>query len=290
MKIALVIASRGRAELLAQILPRWEAQSRSLDHVVLSVSSVDDLPDEAATLPLDVEIGSPGLCAQRNRALDHLSSLNPDVVVFADDDFIPPRNFIAGVDRVFSQNQNVAVATGWVLADGARGDAVSLESAERLLHEYDAMWPVEPALRKTTGGYGCNMAVRFSEAPSLRFDERLALYGWQEDIDFTRRFRNRGRIVSTRAFGGVHLGYQTGRVRGNRLGFSQIINPTYLVLKGTMPAGFGLKLVLCNLLANAKGAIFGDPLVDRSGRLHGNLLGLLHLITGRVRPENVVKL
>ena len=50
------------------------------------------------------------------------------------------------------------------------------------------------------------MAIRMSAAQGMRFDENLPLYGWQEDIDFTRRLGRHGRQVSTGAVTGVHLG------------------------------------------------------------------------------------
>ncbi len=175
MKIALAIASRARAELLAVVLPRWMAQSRPLDAAVLSVTSDLDLPFGKVQPPMIVVSGAAGLCRQRNRALDQLEPAAPDIVIFADDDFIPAVDFVAGVERVFNEASDVAVATGWVLVDGGRGDVVSIESADRLLAVYGTMQPVEPALRETTGGYGCNMAVRWSADRSLRFDERLAM-------------------------------------------------------------------------------------------------------------------
>ncbi len=113
---------------------------------------------------------------------------------------------------------------------------------------------------------------------------------WQEDIDFTRRIRRYGRVVSPRSFAGVPLGFQGSRLEGTRLGYSQMINPAYLILKGTMPPSFGIRLMLRNLLANVKGAVLGDAAVDRPGRLKGNVLGLFYLATGRVAPEDVVRL
>ena len=46
-----------------------------------------------------------------------------------------------------------------------------------------------PESRPTFSGYGCNMAVRLApmREHGLRFDERLPLYGWQEDVDLSRR-------------------------------------------------------------------------------------------------------
>jgi hypothetical protein len=35
------------------------------------------------------------------------------------------------------------------------------------------------------GAYGAKMSMRATQIGYLRCDERLILYGWQEDIDFT---------------------------------------------------------------------------------------------------------
>jgi hypothetical protein len=53
------------------------------------------------------------------------------------------------------------------------------------------------------------MSIRTSLAGELRFDERLVLYGWQEDSDFTCQLRSRGRVVGVNAIRGVHLGLKS---------------------------------------------------------------------------------
>ena len=80
------------------------------------------------------------------------------------------------------------------------------------------------------------MSIRASMIGDLRFDERLVLYGWQEDIDFTSQLRQRGRVVCVSNIRGVHLGLKAGRVSGERFGYSQVVNPVYLIRKGTVPA------------------------------------------------------
>ena len=80
------------------------------------------------------------------------------------------------------------------------------------------------------------MSIRTSAIGALRFDERLPLYGWQEDIDFTSQLRASGRVVGLNTLNGVHLATKSGRISGMKFGYSQIANPVYLVRKGTMPA------------------------------------------------------
>lgn len=291
MKIALIIASRGRAQLLSRVLHHWEAQSRRLDFCVISITGSEDIAELPSGLVSQVVIGSAGSCCQRNRALETLSSQGADLAIFADDDYVPSRHFVRHLETLFQDHPEIVVATGKMLADGVGKGGIAYEEAVRIVDSHDqADVSIPLRLSDTTGGYGCNTAVRIGVDPSIRFDERLPLYGWQEDIDYTRQYAKYGRIVHANAFAGVHMGAQGARSAGKRLGYSQVINPIYLILKGTMPLRFGMKLVVSNVLANFRGALLGDRNVDRVGRLKGNLIAAGYLLTGRVKPEHAVKL
>jgi GT2 family glycosyltransferase len=134
------------------------------------------------------------------------------------------------------------------------------------------------------------MSMRSRLIGQLRFDERLVLYGWQEDIDFTSQLRRHGRIVQLSTAIGVHLGLKAGRVSGVRFGYSQIANPVYLIKKGTVPAIFALRLIGRNVTANFLRSFWSEPYVDRRGRLKGNLLAAYHLMQGRIEPEYILKI
>jgi GT2 family glycosyltransferase len=124
----------------------------------------------------------------------------------------------------------------------------------------------------------------------LSFDEALPLYGWQEDIDFSRQLATLGRIVDVSTLRGVHLGAKGGRTSGVRFGYSQIANPVYLIRKGTMSLSFAAPLVWRNLLANLYGSFRPEPWIDRRGRLKGNCLALCDLVTGRISPQRILEL
>ncbi len=148
--------------------------------------------------------------------------------------------------------------------------------------------------RQVSGRYadGCNgiLTCRTASLGSLRFDERLPLYGWQEDLDFCAGLRRSGRIVKTNRVWGVHLGTKRGKGSEIRLGYSQIANPAYIVSKGNMSAAFAFRLATCNFIANLVKSIRSENHVDRRGRLVGNLIGMFHLMTGRLAPEHILKL
>jgi GT2 family glycosyltransferase len=193
------------------------------------------------------------------------------------------------VVAAFAANPDFAVVMGRVIRDGATNAGLGWPEALQALAVPDGCRPRQ-AVVDHVGAYGCNMSIRASLIGDMRFDERLVLYGWQEDIDFTSRLRARGRVVCVTALRGVHLGIKAGRVSGRRFGYSQVVNPVYLIRKRSVPAGFALRLMLRNLAANLVRSIRPEPYVDRRGRLRGNLLGLLHVMRGRVEPEHALRI
>jgi GT2 family glycosyltransferase len=289
MRIAVVLASLGRPEELAHVVADLGRQTLKPAVIVLSLEKAQDAP---AALPEGVEVilGPRGLCAQRNRGLDAVGG-RCDVVVFYDDDYVPSRFALEGVARTFAENPDVVGATGLVLADGVVSGGIAYERAASIVAAHDAR-PAAPdaPLIDRSAAYGCNMAFRADTVADLRFDERLPLYGWQEDVDFAGRVLKRGRMVETDAFAGVHCGVTRGRMPGRRLGFSQVVNPVYLMRKGSMGRAHALSLMAKNIAMNHLKAAAPESFIDRRGRMIGNWLGLAHLLTGRADPMKVLQL
>lgn len=292
----MAIASTGRPEALRDAVAAWRGQERMPDIILLSVASPADLPGgpKGALIAPDqigggVEsvVGPRGSTTQRNTALDALGD-RADLIGFFDDDYIPSRRAIAGIAEFFDAHPEIAGATGDLLADGANGPGVPHDDAERRIRAHDARPPAPAAvLRQLHGLYGCNMVVRHSAIGATRFDERLRLYGWQEDIDFSAQLRAHGVLVKTDAFAGVHLGVKTGRTSGTRFGYSQVVNPIYLSRKGTMRAGYAVRIIAKGMIANHLRLLNAEPWLDRAGRAKGNWLGLVDCLRGRVTPERV---
>lgn len=118
------------------------------------------------------------------------------------------------------------------------------------------------------------MAFRLSAARDLKFDERLVLYGWLEDRDFGAALAKRGgKLIKCANACGVHMGVKNGRVSGDRLGYSQIVNPIYLLRKGTMTYGQVAGQIFRNVASNLSRSLRPEPFIDRRGRLKGNLRG-----------------
>lgn len=286
MRIAVVIATTGRPAVAGAALSRLARQAPAPDDVLIVGARVDDL---APSPPLGRFIVAPqmGSAAQRNHGLDVLIG-RADIVVFIDDDYVAAPGFIAGVARLFSEHADVVAASGHLIADGVNTGGYAFEEADALIDAYAP--PAVFSLTEETGTYGCNMAFRIAAAPRLRFDVNLPLYGWLEDTDFSAQYARLGRVVRCTHFAGVHLGVRSGRTSGVRLGYSQIANAAYLVRKGTLAPRAALRLAASNVAANLSKALRPEPLVDRRGRLRGNLLALADLARGRVDPRRVLEL
>lgn len=291
LSLTIVVASLGRPEALGDLLEHLHAQSRPPDRIILSVVTAEDAPRNAAQHDdVTVLIGPKGSCTQRNLAIDHIGS-DCDLVLFCDDDYVPSRFMAERLRAFFAANPDVIGASGRLLADGIHGPGISLAEAQAIVDVHDAT--PAPALlphRDRYGLYGCNMAFRAGALGTTRFDERLPLYGWQEDIDFSAQVARQGRIVATHAFAGVHRGVKQGRSSGVRVGYSQVVNPVYLTRKGTMRFKYAVKIVTRNIAANLWRATRAEPWVDRWGRVRGNWLGLFDLARGRITPERIIRL
>ena len=290
MKLALIIPTLGRPGQVKRLLAHLARQSRLPDEVIVSAPDAShvDLP-EISPFPISLALGSRGLAAQRNAAMAPALG-RFDIITFFDDDFVPADDYLELVERSFAADDGWAVVMGRVVRDGAGNAGLTWDDAAAALGASRDGEPVRAQVVDHVGAYGCNMSIRARLVRELRFDERLVLYGWQEDIDFTSQLRSRGRVVCVSAITGVHLGLKAGRVSGKRFGYSQVANPVYLVLKGSVPASFALPLMGRNVVANLARSLWPETYVDRRGRLHGNLLALVHVLSGRIEPEYILKI
>ncbi len=290
MRIAIGIATRGRAGILGETLGELRRQTRAPDRTLVCHVTEQDVAGLRERFPVaEFLAAEAGLPRQRNRILDAVRDC--DAVLFLDDDFLAAPGWLRVLEGVLHARGDCAVATGTVIADGAKGPGITPAQARAILAA--DVPPADPlASLPAFNGYGCNMALRLAPvfAHGLRFDENLPLYAWYEDIDFTRRMLPHGTILRLEAARGVHLGTKAGRVPGVRLGYSQVVNPIYLARKGSFPWNHAIpsaaRHVLVNLLRSAR----PEPEVDRWGRFRGNLRGLRDLATGQADPRRILEL
>ncbi len=290
MRIAIGIATIGRAVVLREVLAELHRQTRAPDRVLVCHTRPADVEGCEGIWPgAEFLTSTPGLPRQRNVILD--AAADCDVMLFLDDDFLPQPDYLAVLEACFAADAHLVVATGEVIADGAKGPGLEVAAGRRLLAA-DTLRPPVLASVPAFNGYGCNMAVRLAtvRAHGIRVDENLPLYAWYEDLDFTRLLGRHGSICRLPAARGVHLGVKFGRGSGLRLGYSQVVNPVYLGRKGTYPWNRGLRSIARHCLMNLLRSARPEPWVDRWGRFRGNLAGLRDLLRGKADPMGALKL
>jgi hypothetical protein len=290
LNIAVGIATTGRREVLSRTIDLLAQQTRLPDSLVVCPVTSEDLDAEQLKhfpAPAFAVSGAAGLPAQRNLIL--LAQREADVIVFFDDDFFPFRDYLAQVERLFLGYTDIVGLTGRPVRDGANGPGLTVEDALGLI---DTIPAANDVISPTYGTYGCNMAFRLApiRKHQIFFDENLPLYGWQEDIDFSRALSPYGRLVAWGLLRGIHLGTKSGRTSGVRFGYSQVANPVYLIRKGTMSRSFAGPLVCRNVAANLLRSLRPELWIDRRGRLKGNVLALIDMATGRISPRRILSL
>jgi len=287
---AVVIATRDRPTILAATVRHLLATQR-VKPIACIVACVEasDVGDPAALPPgVGLVYAPPGLTRQRNAALSALPA-ETEIVVFFDDDFIADPDWIGAVLTAFRDEPDVVAVTGSLIADDIHGPGIDFDEAVRMVATAPPA-PV-PRWREGVSPYGCNMAFRRSAIGDLRFDERLVLYGWLEDRDFAAAVARRGgRLVACGEARGVHMGVKSGRVADERLGYSQIVNPIYMLRKRTMTLRQVVSHVSRNITANVVRSLRPEAYVDRIGRLRGNAMGLTDLVRGRLAPERAAEI
>lgn len=291
-KIKIAIATKGRRDILRDVLLWLNHQTRLPDAVLICPAGQEDVDlDSLSSLKYTCEIINStmtGLTNQRNQILQCIEP--EDIVLFIDDDFVPEITYLENCISYFDSDSSAVMLTGSVIADGAQSQGIAFQDAIRMVQDPNAqkMDKVEPI----HNGYGCNMAFRAGPVldNGIRFDERLPLYGWLEDVDFSRQLARFGRVMLVKRCRGVHLGTKVGRISGLRFGYSQVANPLYLANKGTLSYPRALTLMSKNLAANLVKTLRPEPWVDRKGRAIGNVLAFRDLCLGSLGPEKIEQL
>ena len=268
---AVIIATRGRPDIVNSLVWQLNEQSRPPEHIFVIASTADDVAGlNEARANLTVRVGRPGSSPQRNDGLA-LAGSRFSYIVFFDDDFVPSRFWLERMYKLFESRPELVGLTGAVLADGTTTAGIRLDDAQVMVRAQDSRSAYSKLLRELAygGNMGCNMAFRSSALHDITFDERLPLYAWLEDADFRGQVERHGRVMRADALWGVHLGHKQGRGRGVTLGYSQIANAVYLAQKGTVPLPHLVKTASKNLLSNTVRSLRPEPYVDRRGRLLG---------------------
>jgi hypothetical protein len=303
MRAFIVITTKGRPKETRRLLDHLQRQTHQPDFTVIVGTNERDLEGIGSHPWIRMGHGeamvSPrtGLTIQRNVGLEFLEKKNHFVsnarflCAFFDDDYRPADDWIRHAVKRFEMGDIVGL-TGQVLADGLMAGGLTDDQADAFLKGQtppQAHWASGTSERDTASVYGCNMAFVDTVIRTTRFDEALALYGWQEDRDYTGMAWKHGRVIYYPSCRGVHLGTRSGRVSGVKFGYSQIANPVYLMKKGTMDLKTGPRFIARALAANSIRSLQKHPFVDYRGRLRGNMRALLDVIALRSDPRNIVR-
>lgn len=290
MRLIVAIPTTGRADVVIPTVQDIARQSLLPDLVIVVIAQPEDIDPEAIPnlpFPVEVTLSPRGSTLQRNAALDCLSL--GDIVLFLDDDFVMDVDYLRNLKKLFTTQPQIVMSTGTVLVDGIHGPGLTHNEGRQILSLPFERTDAEP--REIYNCYGCNMAVRADQTieHDVRFDVRMKLYAWLEDVDFSRQMAAYGQIVKSSDLRGVHLGTKTGRSSGLRIGYVQVANPLYLVKKGTMSRGRAMNIMFRNMAGNLVKSVRPEPEIDRYGRLRGNFSALADLLRGKLAPEEVLK-
>ncbi len=229
--------------------------------------------------------GHKGSCAQRNAALDAIENA-PPVVFFFDDDVEVEERYVQNMLELYEEDSQVALANGTNLGLGAPPGTLTLEHAKALirsnLHMVDTA-SVEPART----GLGSRMSCRGSLLGRVRFDERLPLYGYQEDFDFSMECAQYGKLVLNNRCLMVHMETTSGRMGSRRRGYSEVVNPIYIWSKGR---GVKLKRILAGSIKRTLKNIIRCTHSDGRRRFAGNMIGWAMILRGKLEPEYITEL
>lgn len=276
---SVIIASRGRSEILKETLESIWNQDDTPDEVIISVVEKSDLPISFTSKHVIVLFGSAGLCAQRNLGLKSINS-QCNLVSFLDDDLELAPGYFSEVRSAFSKGSAIAGANGNILNEGC-----SREYARGILcHAHDRQ--EIKSMQSLKSLYGCNMHFRKEYAIKEQFDERLLLYAWLEDYDYSSRISKHGPLFFIPTAKLCHLKEPSGRMDNKKFGFAQIMNPFYIHRKGLLKINeyikiHFLKVILSNSLKTMKAESAGFA------RLSGNMIALRLILKGKILPEYI---
>ncbi len=291
MNTTVVICSANRPNVLSETIESLiRGQSLPPCEIIVSVVTQEHVAEKtkAESAVRVVLSGRQGTSAQRNAAV---KSVRTRYTLFLDDDVEIAPNFIESMERLMGEVGDAVAATGFVAVDGAQWDTgLDRESARSTAMNYVR----EGEDYDCEVGYGCNLFVRTRMFDEVLFDEKLSLYGWLEDFDFSTNCRRYGRIILNAGTCVAHLATPSGRISGVRFGYSQIVNPFYLWKKNGKPELTHIILAhwSIHVARNLRRTLIRAPSdrSDRTGRFRGNLIGFCHLLAGKVDPSYILQL
>jgi len=278
--VAVVINTKGRPGVVADIVKRVQTQTRAPDHIfVVGAHPLDLAALDHDDAQLSCLISRKGRAGRLNEALDMVGS-GYDHVIFFDDDYLPSRFWIERAAQLFAASPEFVAIAGENIIQHTDSHGVSLSEAQSILQWCDGLETTSQAISPRGSSYLGNIAIRGAALDKIRLDESLPFGSSLADVDFCAKISQRGRIGRAEQLNGVKIDAKTQRENGRKAGFAQIANAAYLARKGSFSRGLTFKLMTRSLAANALHSVRPEPHIDRRGRLLGNLQAFATLLHG----------
>jgi GT2 family glycosyltransferase len=282
----IVVCSANRPVMLHESVLSLVRQTVACDIIVSVPDDTHVLTETRNLAGVIVVQGAHGLCAQRNAALRHLKD-QPSAVFFFDDDVEVDEEYVYQMLRAFEEQPAIVLGNGLNLGLGEAPGSLNRQTARALIRRQKAKPLSATPIEDARTGIGCKMCVRGTLLGKVSFDERLVLYGYQEDFDFSLNCKQHGRIVLNRHCLMVHIETEQGRMSRKKRGYSEVVNPFYIWTKGRGPH-------LIRTFAGAMRRTLKNALRCRTAagrrQFAGNLIGWYRLASGEFEPEFILYL
>jgi GT2 family glycosyltransferase len=261
MFISIIVITNDRYDDLKKLISNLSSQSLLPDELIIVDSSdsrknIDTIENSINNTHL-IRTNLKGTSVQRNIGIKNLDKKS-NIVMFLDDDMILDQEYIKVISSVFEGDTEAVIGglEGYLLQDGkllkdkVNGDEVSYT----------------PSL------YGCNMSFRVSAIKNIYFDEKLALYGWLEDWDFSFTVSKNYKLLKCNRAYGYHMQSPKSRVNGEKLGYVQIANRYYLNKK------HGLKIDYFQFVKHLGANLIRSYKKSYLERFYGNVRALYNVV------------
>jgi len=191
LKISVIIATHDRAPQLGELLRSLTRQIVPGCHEILIA---DNGTPQPSPIPGDILVAchlhdpAPGKCRVQNRAIAHALG---EIIVLVDDDLIVAPDYLAAVERFFSDHPEFSAMKGKVLP--AQDPAAT--AGENWPYMDLPIVDHGPHVCEVDGVLGANMAFRSNVFSTIGlFDERLGpgAGGHEEDTEISARIRAAG--------------------------------------------------------------------------------------------------
>ncbi len=181
-----------------------------------------------------------GLTRQRNAGV---RSGHSDIVHFVDDDCVLDPHYLEAIVSLFEADEpGELLGVGGMIVNLSHGRAPLTKRLFML--DSDRPGHVLPSGRNQPAVAlaspvdvdwlsGCSMSLRREVFGLQAFDERFEGYGLGEDVEFTYRLRQRGRLVVTPAARIEHLQSERNRLAMSRYTYDEIVNRSMRVRERT---------------------------------------------------------